>query len=211
LNLESLKQVISYGTQKRRNLENLTTRDLVLQMQQGSLDALGKLYDEHNRMVYRTALAILGDPEQAADLLQDVFLRLYRFADRIEPDRPLEPWLYRMTANLSYTWAKRRRWQQPLEDIAEWFSGDDGRQPTHQLEQDETARALDDAIQRLPDQQRIVVVMHYVNEASLEEIAAILDVPVGTVKSRLYYARKALKRRLDAKGGLSAEVQYEFT
>jgi RNA polymerase sigma-70 factor (ECF subfamily) len=192
-------------------LKDLTTQELVLQMQQGSLEALGKLYDQYNRMVYRTALAILGDGEQAADLLQEVFLRLYRFADRIEAERPLEPWLYRMTANLSYTWAKRRRWQQPLEDIAEWFSGDESRQPVQVLEAHETSLKLEEAIQSLPVAQRTVVVMHYINDASLEEIAEMLEVPVGTVKSRLYYARRTLKRRLDRSGGLTTEVQYEFT
>jgi len=196
---------------KRDNLQKSSTRDLILQMQQGSLDALGELYDEYNRMVYRTALGILGDAEQAADLLQEVFLRLYRFAERIEAERPLEPWLYRMTANLSYTWAKRRRWQQPLEEIAEWLSGDESRQPVQVLEASETATRLEEAILSLPIAQRTVVVLHYINEASLEEIAHILDVPVGTVKSRLYYARRALKRSMDSTGGLPPEVSYEFT
>ena len=90
--------------------------ELILQLQDGSLEALGKLYDRHQRMVYRTALVITGDVDAAADLLQDVFLRLHRFASHVDPQRPLEPWLYRMTANLSYTWVKRsRRWLRPLE------------------------------------------------------------------------------------------------
>ena len=93
--------------------------DLILKIQDGSLDALGVIYDRHRRLVYRTALAICNDPEAAADLLQDVFLRLHRFADRVDPERPLEPWLYRVTANQSYTWVKRRqRWTHPLEEIA---------------------------------------------------------------------------------------------
>ena len=180
-------------------------------MQQGSLEALGVLYDEYNRMVYRTALRILGDADQAADLLQELPLRLNRLDDRCEPERPLEPWLYRMTANLSYTWAKRRRWQQPIEEIAEWFSGDDQHAPQRVLEADETARQLEEAIQELPIPQRTVVVMHYINDASLDEIAEILEVPKGTVKSRVYYARKSLERRLDKTGGLATEVRYEFT
>jgi len=78
-------------------------QELIVQLQTGSLDALGLLYDQYRNMVYRTALAITGDREAANDLLQDVFLRLYRFAERIDQERPVEPWLYRMTANLSYT------------------------------------------------------------------------------------------------------------
>ena len=100
-----------------------TDHELILQLQGGSLEALGALYDRHSRLVYRTALVITGDPEAASDLLQDVYLRLYRFADRVDPQRPLEPWLYRVTANQAYTWVKRhQRWSHPLEEIAEWLS-----------------------------------------------------------------------------------------
>ena len=99
-------------------------RELIEGLQQGSLESLGILYDRYQRLVFRTALAITGDPEAAADLQQEVFLRLFRFAERIDLNRPLEPWLYRMTANLSYTWVKRsQRWIRPLEDLAEWLAG----------------------------------------------------------------------------------------
>ena len=85
-------------------VDSCTDTELVLCLQAGSLEALGVLYDRHRNLVYRTALAITGDAEAAGDLLQDVFLRLHRFADHIDVQRPLEPWLYRMTTNLSYTW-----------------------------------------------------------------------------------------------------------
>lgn len=108
-------------------MDSKSDADLILELQRGSLEALGSLYDRHRQLVYRTALAVTGDAEAASDLLQDVFLRLHRFADRVDTNRPLEPWLYRVTANLSYTWVKQRqRWYRPLEDIAEWFSGENG-------------------------------------------------------------------------------------
>ena len=65
-------------------VEKPNTKEIVLRLQGGSLEALGELYDLHNQMVYRTALVIIGDAETAADLLQEVFLRLYRFADKID-------------------------------------------------------------------------------------------------------------------------------
>jgi RNA polymerase sigma-70 factor (ECF subfamily) len=74
------------------SLVDLSDRDLILEIQQGSLDALGVVYDRHRHLVYRTALAICNDPDAAGDLLQDVFLRLHRFAGRVDADRPLDPW-----------------------------------------------------------------------------------------------------------------------
>ncbi len=188
-------------------------RELVIALQSGDLQALGELYDRHQQLVYRTAFAITGDAETAADLLQDVFLRLHRFAHRIDPRRPLEPWLYRMTANLAYSWLKRRkRWLQPLEGVMEWFSSGPRRRSLQQrVERSAEWERVRLAMLKLPPQQRIVVVMYYINELSLQEIAAVLEIPVGTVKSRLHYGRQALRKALGLEGEVLSEATYEFT
>jgi RNA polymerase sigma-70 factor (ECF subfamily) len=186
--------------------------DLIIEIQGGSLDALGVIYDRHRQLVYRTALAICNDPEAAADLLQDVFLRLHRFADRVDPDRPLEPWLYRVTANQTYTWVKRhQRWTHPLEEIAEWLSSGIKNSPQYITEQDDQSRRIQAAIAKLSLSQRVVVVMYYINDLSLHEIAEVLEIPEGTVKSRLHYGRNALKHHLENDGKSAREIQYEFT
>lgn len=191
---------------------NPSDHDLICEIQSGSLDALGLIYDRHRRLVYRTALAICGDPEAAADLLQDVFLRLFRFADHIDPARPLEPWLYRVTANQSYTWVKRHhRWTQPLDEIAEWLSAGMKNSPQYITEQDDETKRIQNAIAMLSLPQRVVVVMYYLNDLSLHEIAEILEIPEGTVKSRLHYGRNALKHHLGLDGHSTREIQYEFT
>ena len=193
-------------------MQNASDHELIVELKKGSLDALGILYDRHRRLVYRTALGIVGDPESAADLLQDVFLRLHRFAERVDHHRPLEPWLYRVTTNLSYTWVKRRkRWISPLEDIAEWISGNKKYAPQHAAEMDEQSQQVQQAISALPIGQRIVIVLYYINDLSLQEISEIIEVPQGTVKSRLHYGRQALKKNLKVQGERLPEMQYEFT
>ena len=186
--------------------------DLIRRLQAGSLEALGALYDRHRLLVYRTSLAITGDVEAAADLLQEVFLRLFRFADHIDPGRPLEPWLYRMTTNLSYTWVKRHnRWLRPLEEVAEWLLGS-RELPARQIEVDESLQQLGQAITSLPLPHRGVVVLYYLNDLSLQEIAEILDIPVGTVKSRLHYGRQAIRKSLGlVPEETLPELRYEFT
>jgi RNA polymerase sigma-70 factor (ECF subfamily) len=192
-------------------LNHLTNERLVLQLQGGDLDALGALYDRHRFMVYRTALAITNDVETASDLLQDVFLRMYRFSHRIDPQRPLEPWLYRVTVNLAYTWMNRRnRMLRCLQEIAEWMSRERKSTPHLQAERHEEWRWVQQAVASLPMSQRVVVVMYYINDLSLQEIADILEIPVGTVKSRLYYGRRALKNKLGLHREVLSEVNYEF-
>ena len=188
-------------------------QEIVVRIQHGSLEALGFIYDRHRVLVYRTAMGICNDPETAADLLQDVFLRLFRFADRIDVARPLEPWLYRMTANLAYTWVKRhQRWMRPLEDIGEWLAGSKKLSPQNAAESLEEAQRVQQAIACLPLRQRVVVVLYYLNDLSLLEIAEILEIPEGTVKSRLHYGREALRKQLLLTSNeRPIELVYEFT
>ena len=191
-------------------MSNLTDQALVIQIQQGDLEALGVLYDRHRRLVYRTALAITGDTEAAADLLQDVFLRLHRFAHNIDPLRPLEPWLYRMTTNLSYDWVKRRkRWPRPLEDLADWLIGTGKNPPYESVERSDEWIQVQRAVAALPLPQRVVVVLYYLNDLALQEISEVLEVPIGTVKSRLYYGRLALKRSLGLEQDMVPDLNFE--
>jgi RNA polymerase sigma-70 factor (ECF subfamily) len=194
-------------------VEDKLDRDLILDLQAGELDALGDIYDRHRHLVYRTALAITCDPDMAADLLQEVFLRLHRFAERIDPSRPLQPWLYRMTVNLSYTWIKRKnRWMRYINEMAERIITERRPASPHSVaERDESWRWVRQAILALPVQQRMVVVLYYINDLSLKEIAEILEIPVGTVKSRLHYARRVLKKQLGTHREVLRTVFYETT
>src|SRR4030067_2802881 len=132
-------------------MKAISDSELVLSLQAGSLEALRVLYDRHRGLVFRTALAITGDAEAAAALLHDVFLRLFRFAAHIDTHRPLDPWLYRMTTNLAYTWVKRRqRWFRPLEDIADWLASTRKDTPAYQVEMDDSWRQGEQGIFSLP-------------------------------------------------------------
>jgi RNA polymerase sigma-70 factor (ECF subfamily) len=191
-------------------VETASDQELVQRLQSGDLEALGHLYDRHRRLVYRTALAISGDKESAADLLQDVFLRLNRFIDNVDPSRPLEPWLYRMTANLSYNWVKRRkRWLRPLEDLADFLVGPGRNNPHEMVEKNDEWEQVQKAVSALPLPQRIVVVMYYLNDLSVQEIAEFLDIPEGTVKSRLHYGRNALKKNMGLQEEIVSGLNYE--
>lgn len=191
-------------------MSTLPDQEVILQLQAGSVEALGQLYDRYQRMVYRTALVITGDTEAAADLLQDVFLRLYRFADHIDVERPIEPWLYRMTTNLSYTWVKRsRRWLYPLGDLVDRLVSFSHPNPHDEVEQNDEWETVQRAVSGLPLPQRIVVVLYYLNDLSVQEIAEILEVPAGTVKSRLHYGRLALKKKLEMHDDGLLDLNYE--
>jgi RNA polymerase sigma-70 factor (ECF subfamily) len=182
----------------------------ILRLQAGDLDALGELFDRYRMVVYHTALAITRDPDVADDILQEAFLRLHTYAASVKPELPLAPWLYRVTINLSYTWFSRRRWLAPLDEFLEKLIGPARQHPEPAAEQRDAQEAMQRAIDALPFNQRVVIILHYLNDLSLQEIAEILKCPVGTVKSRLYYARESLRQKLEG-SAFSPEVAYEFT
>ncbi len=185
--------------------------ELIPRVRRGDLAAFEALYDKYKGQVYRTALAIIRDRSAAEDILQECFLRVYVHIDKIDVSRPLSPWIHRIAVNLSYNWVtKRKRWFPSLGEVIEQFVGDHHGSPEHILEREELQRIVQEAIHSLSFAQRVVIILFYLNGFSLEEIAYILDCPVGTVKSRLYYGRQNLKRKLGADKRLPAGVAYEF-
>lgn len=185
--------------------------ELILRLRQNDLTALGVLFERYRAQIHRTAYAITRDAAAADDILQDTLLKLYSFANRIDTDLQLAPWLYRVTVNLSYTWTTRhqRRWTS-LENAVEHLISPVRHAPDRIAEQNEAQAQVRDAIESLQFNQRVVVVLHYLNDLDLQEIAEILDLPVGTVKSRLYYAREALRYKLGSMNWVS-EVAHGYS
>lgn len=185
--------------------------ELILRLRDQDLDALGELFERYRHQVYRVALAIVRDPIIAEDILQDAFLKLHMYAHRIDIERPLMPWMYRVTANLSYTFVTRNAKRRiPLDDISEaQLVSPKGQAPEKLTEKMELRKDVREAIETLSPHQRIVVILHYLANLSIQDISDILECPVGTVKSRLHHARHNLRQRLQSEQ-LFAELTHEY-
>jgi RNA polymerase sigma-70 factor (ECF subfamily) len=186
---------------------------LVARVRDGDIDALGKLYERYKAKVYRTATAITHDERMAEDILQEVFLRVNRYADSFDNGQPFEPWLYRITVNLSYSWTNRaKRWVNFFQDAIERLRAPSKRDPERVAEAREQREFLKRAIDGLPDSHRVVVILYYLEGLSVSEVAYVLGVPEGTIKSRLYYAREKLRKAIaEQQEGVLSEVVYDFT
>ena len=186
---------------------------LVVRIRDGDLEALGELYERYKTQVYRTALAITRDERAAEDILQETFLRVYAYAGRIDETVSLGPWLYRVTVNMAYSWTSRvKRWLHCLQDMFDRWTLPAQWHPEATTEEREQRQILQQAIDALPPRHRVVIVLHYLEGLSLREIARVVDVPEGTVKSRLHYARESLRKAiLERERRLVPEVAYDFT
>jgi RNA polymerase sigma-70 factor (ECF subfamily) len=174
---------------------------LVASLKAGDPSAFCRLYERHKLPLFRTALAMTHDQGVAEELLQEAFLRALRHVQRIDlaPGASLRPWLHRILINLVYDWSARQRFvSHPLEAVIDRLHAPVNLSPEKQMEQRELEHVVGEAIDQLPFGQRIVVILYYVHDLDLAEIAAILNVPTGTVKSRLYYGRARLRERLEA-------------
>ena len=178
---------------------------LVQQCATGDEDACARLVTDHQRMVYQLGLHLLGDPQEAADLSQEVFLRIFRTLSQFRGQSTLRTWIYRIVVNQASNrqrwWRRRRKSQQvPLEEHTaahgELPESRSYAMPDQVLQQRETAGRVWEALNHLPFDQRAVIVLREIDGLSYEEIATSLGVAVGTVKSRLARARGSLREAL---------------
>jgi len=174
---------------------------LVQRCASGDESACADLVAEHQRMVVQLAINLLGDRDEALDLSQEVFLRVFRTIHRFRGHSSLRTWIYRIAVNQARNkhrfWRRRHRADQVSldEHVAthgEFLSGGEST-PDRVLAQKELAEQLQAALDRLPFDQRTAIVLREVDGLSYEEIAYSLGVAIGTVKSRLTRARQALR------------------
>jgi RNA polymerase sigma-70 factor (ECF subfamily) len=171
-------------------------RELVYAARLGDGPSFDALFYRYRDGIYRLSLAITKDPQAAEEIVVDTFARAYRALARLEPDDTLRPWLYRVAINESYDRRPRAPAATPLDEAAEEVASSDERSPAALAERAETKRMVLAAIETLDAKHRNVVVLHYLNELPLAEIAQIVECPVGTVKSRLHYALRRLRTHL---------------
>lgn len=186
---------------------------LIVRAKRGDLEAFEALYEMHKGQIYRTALAVIGDRSAAEEILQETFLRAFKHLQNVRAGVSLSPWLYRITVNLAYDYGKahRHNWQVALDSIIEHLIAPATASPEHTVEERELYELVYEAIDKLEFKQRATLVLFYLHDFSLNEVSEIMDCPVGTVKSRLHYARENLRRELLADQRLPVGLAYEFT
>jgi RNA polymerase sigma-70 factor (ECF subfamily) len=177
---------------------------LIQRCASGEEAAYSELVADHQRMVVQLAVNLLGDRDEALDLSQEVFLKVFRTIHRFRGQSSLRTWIYRIAVNQARNrhrfWRRRHRNDQVSLDAhvaahGEFLSGGLSR-PDRVFAQKELANRLQVALDHLPFDQRTAIVLREVDGLSYDEIAFSLGVAVGTVKSRLTRARQALRLEL---------------
>ena len=172
--------------------------ELVRRCLEGRRDAFDALMARHYRGVYDLAYRMLGNAQDAADLTQEIFLRVYARLHTFRQGKSFLAWVRRIAANRCIDHLRRRRapdasLEQRLESGVQHADTTPGGSPADALQMAEDSRRVLAAVQRLPAKQRAVLVLRHIQGMTLQEIADTLRVPVGTVKTLLFRGRHAVR------------------
>lgn len=188
-----------------RAAANRSESELIRAARAGDAEAFDRLVEAHYRSVYNTAYRMLRIPGAAADATQATFVRVYEAISSFRGDASFSTWLYRITMNVCLDELRRRK-NQPLslteeddegEPAGERDMPDLSEEPASTTEQRELQELVHEAIGRLTEDFRTVIVLYDIRGLSYQEISEVLEIPLGTVKSRLNRARQALREEME--------------
>ncbi len=184
-----------------------TDNDLIAAAKAGDEDAFGEIVARHRNGLTNYLFRMLADYEEAVDLAQESFVRVYFALERYRADHAFSTYLYRIATNLAISEIRRRK-RRRLLSITGFFDSGDGEvgdlepadsapDPAESLASGERSRAIETAIASLPESYRAPVVLRDVQEMSYEEVAAVLGLGLGTTKSRISRGRAILREKLE--------------
>ncbi|MGH8034986.1 MAG: RNA polymerase sigma factor [Lysobacterales bacterium] len=177
-------------------MDNSRDHALILRCRQGDRQALGELVREYERPIYNAAYRILGNPDDAADVTQVVFMKAFERLDQYNPEYKFFSWIYRIAVNESINQRNRSTKLQPLEDEQFTAAGN----PEDSVDADTLSEILQAGLMELQEDYRVVVVLRHFSDMSYKDISGVLRIPEKTVKSRLYSARQLMKTQLAERG-----------
>lgn len=182
--------------------ETAIDHELMVKIGNGDHDALRSLVERHQNSLVGTISKMLGNETDSEDIAQQVFIRIWKHAKHYKPDNKFTTYLYTIARNLVYNESRRRSRKKSTssdhlaEDHHLQFPDDANHEPDNNLLESELRNAIDTAIQKLPENQRMALVLCRYDNVPYEEIAVILNTSVPSVKSLLFRARTTLREHL---------------
>ncbi|MEB3103746.1 RNA polymerase sigma factor SigW [Ferviditalea candida] len=171
----------------------------------GDRNAFSELVDLYTDKIFHLANRMLGNRQEAEDIVQETFLRVYKNLGKYDPNQKFSTWIYRIATNLCIDRLRRRKHQYSLDaEVADgegidWHAmlASDEPGPEQRLILSEIQLQMRKAIEALPEKYKSVVILRYLHDLSLQEISEILDIPVTTIKTRVHRGREFLRRKLE--------------
>jgi len=184
----------------RRTDEDIQDELLVLECQDGDADALKTLIARWQPRIARFAFRLTGEREAGTDVVQETWLAIVRGIRRLDDPARFRTWAYRIVAHKCADWTRRRVAGRRADSESRKSAIGAYSAPSRESEVEEEAVRMRAAMSELPEEQRAILSLHYLDGLSVAEIAGVLAIPPGTVKSRLFYAREHLRQAFERVG-----------
>lgn len=168
-------------------------KKLLEQAAKGDSEAFSKLFHTYKTLVYRVVYRLLRIQEDVDDAVQQTFIEVYKSLPGYEGKSKFTTWLYRIAVNVSIQHLRKRRSDTISDFDPEILPSEINRDNVEHME---LHKQIETALDAIPIKKRVVVVLHDIEERTMEEIAAILNIPLGTVKSRLFHGRDEMRKKL---------------
>jgi RNA polymerase sigma-70 factor (ECF subfamily) len=181
------------------SVRETSDEQLVALVAKGDRQALQVLFGRHNVKVYRFILRFLNDEAAAEDLVSEVFIDVWRQAERFESRSQVSTWLFAIARNKALSALRRRSTEELDEEVAE-FIEDPADSPETTMHNKQRSEILLDCLSQLSAAHREIIDLVYYHEKSIDEVSEIIGVPQNTVKTRMFYARKRIGELMAAKG-----------
>jgi RNA polymerase sigma-70 factor (ECF subfamily) len=199
-------QAISPASPARVHIAQDTSDEALVALIAGrDKQALQTLYSRHHVRVFRFALRFLNDEAAAEDTVSEVFIDVWRQAERFEGRSQVTTWLLAIARNKALSLLRRRSSEELDDEVAE-FIEDPSDNPEAAMLKSQRASVLQDCLTQLSPAHREIVDLVYYHEKSVEEVAEIISVPANTVKTRMFYARKRIGELMAAKGIIRVQI-----
>lgn len=185
-----------------KEVVKITDQQIVREVLAGNDDYFRYLVQRYQEPIAKLAFFHIQDIHQAEDITQETFVRAYKYLPSYKPEQSMKNWLFAIAVNLCREWHRRMVFTVPLKSIFHLHAPEN---VVEEVIRDENVHEIKTWLNSLPAKESIVLVLHYINEFTIREVAEILDIPEGTVKSRLNRGLGRLRQTIQAEPAVGRE------
>lgn len=171
-------------------------KELIMRIQSGDMNAFGQLFEKYKNEAFKYSYLIIGNKHISEDIVQEAFINCYTQIKSLKNQEQFKSWFFKMLTRIAWRYSKKEKKSIPVDNIFEKADDEKNDESINQYIRKEQADILHEEIEKLDIKQKTVIILYYFNDLTVKEIANIMGCFEGTVKSRLYSARRKLKNNL---------------
>lgn len=175
----------------------MTDEGIIKQVQNGNIEAYGLLIERYKNLIFNLIFKYTNCYEDSQDIAQEVFIKVYKQIHTFKYQSKISTWLYRIATNSCIDWDRKRRKEWNNISLVDEMAADHDEGPEAQIIFSEQKEFIRDIINKMPEKYKLLLILYHFQDLKYKEISEILDIPEKTIETRLYRARKHIKKEVE--------------